>query len=399
MNSAPATSALTGVAHLRPAGPLDADARSTDAKAGTVEIVTNSRDLVAVMAELHAALRPGDLAQTLSRVTDAAVELLPDVDGATIAVEHADGRFETAAATGSVDTGPKPVAGEGAEAPELAADTAARLDRVQRALKEGPAVDVTDPSGSSTEPPCGQRGPRGPSVGGTPDLGQAPAVTTSDLARDVRYPAYGAVAVRAGVRAQVAVVLFDTARARGVLNLYSHRSGAFDDTAVLTDLFAHHSATALAYAAEYQDRETTLAERRMIGQALGIVMERYQARRGQGVRAAAADRRAPRGQRAVGGPRARGPRGGSQLPRVTGGERTGSGARFRKLDDPDIRSHRAGRGSNMGRTGGRPTVRDSHVIDLAFGHRVCALESVSRPEPEMREGHPVSLDRVAPTME
>jgi hypothetical protein len=63
-----------------------------------------------------------------------------------------------------------------------------------------------------------------------------------------------------------------------------------------------------------------------------------------------------------------------------------------------IRSHRAGRGSNMGRTGGRPTVRDSHVIDLAFGHRVCALESVSRPEPEMREGHPVSLDRVAPTM-
>ncbi len=256
------------------------------------------------MAELHAALRPGDLAQTLSRVTDAAVELLPDVDGATIAVEHADGRFETAAATGSVDTGPKPVAGVVAAAPELAADTAARLDRVQRALKEGPAVDVTDPSGSSTEFRAGSEDPRGHSAGGTPDPrgarvrdpietlrddlvaragaggtlgpGQAPAVTTSDLARDVRYPAYGAVAVRAGVRAQVAVVLFDTARARGVLNLYSHRSGAFDDTAVLTDLFAHHSATALAYAAEYQDRETTLAERRMIGQALGIVMERYE---------------------------------------------------------------------------------------------------------------------------
>ena len=82
--------------------------------------------------------------------------------------------------------------------------------------------------------------------------------------------------MRAGVRAQVAVVLFDTARARGVLNLYSHRSGAFDDTAVLTDLFAHHSATALAYAADYHDRETTVAERRAVGQALGIVMERYQ---------------------------------------------------------------------------------------------------------------------------
>jgi hypothetical protein len=116
-------------------------------------------------------------------------------------------------------------------------------------------------------------------TGGILEPGQAPAVTTSDLSRDDRYPVYGAVALRAGVRAQVAVVLFDTARARGVLNLYSHRSGAFDDTAVLTDLFAHHSATALAYATDYQDqdhdRETTGAERRAVGQALGIVMERY----------------------------------------------------------------------------------------------------------------------------
>ena len=112
-------------------------------------------------------------------------------------------------------------------------------------------------------------------AGGLREPGQAPTVRTSDLSRDDRYPAYGVEAVRAGVRAQVAVVLFDTARARGVLNLYSHRSGAFDDTAVLTDLFAHHSATALAYAVEYNDRETTVAERLAVGQALGIVMERH----------------------------------------------------------------------------------------------------------------------------
>jgi AmiR/NasT family two-component response regulator len=73
----------------------------------------------------------------------------------------------------------------------------------------------------------------------------------------------------------VAVVLFDTPRARGVLNLYSHRSGAFADMAVLTDLFAHHSATALAYAADHDHRETAAAERRTVGQALGIVMERF----------------------------------------------------------------------------------------------------------------------------
>ena len=115
----------------------------------------------------------------------------------------------------------------------------------------------------------------GADPGHIPEPGQAPAVRISDMSRDDRYPAYGAVAMRAGVRAQVAVVLFDTDRTRGVLNLYSLRAGVFDDTAVLTDLFAHHSATALAYAAEYHDRETTVAERRAIGQALGIVMERY----------------------------------------------------------------------------------------------------------------------------
>lgn len=223
------------------------------------------------MSELHAALRPGDLAQTLRRVTDAAVELLPDVDGATITIEHQDGRFETAAATGTVDADP--------DVPELPPDTAKRLDHLQQVLEEGPAVDVTD-SAAATDPfPAGSGEP----VDGAADLvadaaepGQAPTVRTSDLSRDDRYPAYGELALREGVRAQAAVVLFDTARALGVLNLYSVRPGAFDDTVVLTDLFAHHSATALAYAVEYDDRDATVAERRAVGQALGIVMERYQ---------------------------------------------------------------------------------------------------------------------------
>ena len=243
---------------------------AADAPPGTVDFVTNSSDLVAVIAELHAALAPGDLAQTLGQVTDAAVELLPDVDGATITVEHAEGHFETVATTGSVDAAPEPGGGVGAAAPQLAAETAARLDHLQQVLDEGPAVDVADSSGSADDPVARA------DADGVREPGQAPAVRASDLARDDRYPAYGVVAVRAGVRAQVAVVLFETDRSRGVLNLYSLRSGAFDDTVVLTDLFAHHSATALAYAAEYQDRETTLAERRAVGQALGIVMERYQ---------------------------------------------------------------------------------------------------------------------------
>ena len=127
--------------------------------------MTNSSDLVAVIAELHAALTPGDLERTLNRVTDAAVELLPDVDGATITVEHADGRFETAAATGSVDAAAEPVGGVGEAGAELAADTAVRLDRLQRVLEEGPAIDVTESPGTSATFRGDAEDPGGPSAG------------------------------------------------------------------------------------------------------------------------------------------------------------------------------------------------------------------------------------------
>lgn len=74
----------------------------------------------------------------------------------------------------------------------------------------------------------------------------------------------------------MAVVLFETARSRAGARPVLAPVPAFDDTAVFTDLFAHHSATALACAAECDDRETAVAERRAVGQALGIVMERYE---------------------------------------------------------------------------------------------------------------------------
>jgi hypothetical protein len=119
------------------------------------------------MAELHAALRPGDLAQTLRRVTDAAVELLPDVGGATITVEHEDGPFETVAATGSVAAGPEQAGGVRAAASELGADTAVRLDRLQQTLDEGPAVDVTDSSGRIDPFLAGTDDPRDAAAGGT----------------------------------------------------------------------------------------------------------------------------------------------------------------------------------------------------------------------------------------
>jgi AmiR/NasT family two-component response regulator len=72
------------------------------------------------------------------------------------------------------------------------------------------------------------------------------------------------------------VRLFDADRARGSLNLYSDQVGAFADLGSLADLFREQSAMALAYAQEIQNLKEAVQTRQLIGQAVGIVMERYQ---------------------------------------------------------------------------------------------------------------------------
>jgi hypothetical protein len=73
----------------------------------------------------------------------------------------------------------------------------------------------------------------------------------------------------------MALRLYDARRSSGALNLYSTRVGVFDDAGEVGSLFAHQAGLAVAYA----EQVTTLAEavktRTVIGQAVGIVMERY----------------------------------------------------------------------------------------------------------------------------
>jgi AmiR/NasT family two-component response regulator len=57
--------------------------------------------------------------------------------------------------------------------------------------------------------------------------------------------------------------------------LYSHHVGAFEDLGSLGDLFAHQSAMSIQYAHEIHNLNQALRTRRLIGQAVGIVMERY----------------------------------------------------------------------------------------------------------------------------
>jgi hypothetical protein len=178
---------------------------------------------------LSANLTPGDLDHTLARITAAAVEVLPGVHYASITVRHADGSLETVAPTDDMLLG---------------------VDAAQYDLHEGPCYDAA-----------------------VDDV----YVSSPNLAADERFPRYAAMAVKAGIRAQAGVRLFDTPKpsAQGALNLYSRDVGSFTDMSIVSQLFAHQSAVALDYAREVENLQEAVKTRQAVGRAVGIVMERY----------------------------------------------------------------------------------------------------------------------------
>jgi hypothetical protein len=184
-------------------------------------------ELVETARRLSKTLTPGDLDHTLSRITAAAVEVLPEVEYASITIMHADGRLETAAPTDDLLWG---------------------IDAAQYELREGPCYEAA---------------------------ADTVHVTTPDLAADQRFLRYAAVAVEAGIRAQAGIRLFDAPKSQGALNLYSREVGAFEDLGSLATLFTHQSAMAIGYAREIHNLNEAVRTRGIIGEAVGILMERY----------------------------------------------------------------------------------------------------------------------------
>jgi GAF domain-containing protein len=189
--------------------------------------MTTDDEVLEAARRLSETLRPGALDETLAQVTAAAVELLPGVEFASITVAYSDGRLETVAPTAELIT---------------------HLDAAQYELREGPCYD------SATE---------------------TLHVTAPDIGNDPRFRRYGPVAANAGIGAQAAVRLFEGPHSNGALNLYSRRVGDLADIGVLHELFAHQSATALAYAREITQLKDVIATRQLIGQAVGVTMERF----------------------------------------------------------------------------------------------------------------------------
>lgn len=168
-----------------------------------------------------------DLDATLQSLTRAAVEMLPGVDDATITIRHENGSLSSYGFT---------------------ADYLRELDSWQFDHAEGPCYDGVTHNAFTV---CG------------------------DLRSDPRYPTYGERAVAAGIRSQAGLRIFESMRTVGGLNIYSRSAGALADAAFLVELFSEHARSALAYATQIDGLRDAIAARQVIGQAVGIVMERF----------------------------------------------------------------------------------------------------------------------------
>lgn len=125
------------------------------------------------------------------------------------------------------------------------------LDQLQYSQGEGPCLDA---------------------------MGESRKVLAPRLRSEQRWPRYVPVALKTGLRSQMAIQLgLDDMGTLGGLNMYSTTHDDIDEDApALAELFAAHAAIALGSAREIETLNTALHTRKVIGQALGILMERYQ---------------------------------------------------------------------------------------------------------------------------
>lgn len=124
-----------------------------------------------------------------------------------------------------------------------------RLDEIQLETGEGPDLSVLDDRLS---------------------------IIVDDTETDQRWPAWAAMVAAAGVRSLLNVRLYTTASTIGTLNLYAEEPNQFtpDDQAV-AHVLARHAAVAIGAARKEQNLWQAVDARKRIGQAQGILMERY----------------------------------------------------------------------------------------------------------------------------
>lgn len=112
----------------------------------------------------------------------------------------------------------------------------------------------------------------GPCVG---SLREHVTVRSNDLREETRWPKFAEAAMQHGVLSVLAFQLFVEGDNLGALNVYADRPNAFSEDESIGLLFASHAAIALKGASTEHNLRRALEHRDVIGQAKGILMERY----------------------------------------------------------------------------------------------------------------------------
>ncbi|WP_308126282.1 GAF and ANTAR domain-containing protein [Rhodococcoides corynebacterioides] len=204
--------------------PLDPARADSDSE--TVSLGAAMAEMARVIQQEH-----GSVEGTLLSITAEAVRLIPGADHAGITLVVRNHRIESRGAT---DELPR------------------RVDALQEATGQGPCFDT---------------------------VWKHHSVSVPDMAREDRWPQFAPAASEAGVRSMLTFRLYTHHDHLGALNLYSDAVHGFDDADDdVGVLLATHAALALVAAEQEHNFESALATRDVIGQAKGIIMERYDLR-------------------------------------------------------------------------------------------------------------------------
>jgi GAF domain-containing protein len=210
-----ARSWFAGFRHTTPGYPLEADAKA---------FAASLADLVLSVKHQGVA----DEQRALDLITENAVALIAGAEHAAVVVPAGPKRLDARSAHGAL---PPLVMG------------------LENDLAEGPCIDAVT---------------------------QTAQVVVPDLKSEVRWPAFSKEVLRLGVGSMLCTPLAAEDRIVGSLTLVSSKPNAFDeDSAGLAMVFAAHAAIALVGAIEVRHLKTMVSSRDLIGQAKGMLMERY----------------------------------------------------------------------------------------------------------------------------
>ena len=180
----------------------------------------------------------GDLARSLEEHDDSDVMLAEIIAAAVAMVPGVD------EGSVSVVTGRRNI---GSHAPT--GDLPAQVDALQEETQQGPCLDSAY---------------------------EQLTVRVDDMASETRWPEFARRASQAGAASMLSLQLYVEGDNLGALNLYSRTPHAFDDESEQVGLlFASHAAVAYAGVRKEAQLAQAVASRDLIGQAKGILMERY----------------------------------------------------------------------------------------------------------------------------